>query len=80
LENISPNGILFIRLYYAITTSQAAYGNNDRSYRLLTPVMPSLLLQAARGINSGSSCWQWRTIIGPGDVRSAMLPLPASHR
>ena len=39
--------------------------------------MPSLLLQPAHGISSGNSCcWQWRTIIGPGGLRSAIQAMP----
>jgi len=34
------------------------------TYLLLIPTTPSLLLQAASGISSESSCWQRQTIIG----------------
>ena len=53
------------------SNNSATRESDVRPYRLLTPTMPSLLLQAARGISSGYSCWLL-AIIGPGGLRSAI--------
>ena len=73
VRNITRMVYLLIRFITASWMTQHNCKDSDHSHRLLTPTTPSLLLQAARGISSGSSyCWQWRTIIGPGDVCSAI--------
>ena len=53
------------------SNNSAMRDSNVCPHKLLTPTMPSLLLQAARGIDSGYSCWLL-AIIGSGGLRSVI--------
>jgi len=71
VEEYDPNDVLSIDFIKVSLRHRRQLDSKDRSYRLLTPTMPILLLQAARGISSGYNCWLL-AIIGPGGLRSAI--------